>query len=184
MLEKEIKVLLSEDEFNQVLETFEWEEPFKQVNYYYGSDKFYNEDITIRIREYNGYKLQVKIPKSVRDSLHIKEEFEEPIDKVYSSINKERLTTLTNHQFDEDKKMLGHLTTIRRVYKYSANVEISLDENFYLDKKDYELEIEYKNEYPIEVINLFEEGYINFSNPVKGKNKRFVEHLIEKIKQQ
>lgn len=178
MLEKEIKVLLSEDEFKQILGTFEWEKPYKQVNYYYGSDDFSNEDITIRIREHNGYKLQVKIPMNVEKSLHIKEEFEEPIDKVYSIIPKKRLQKLTHHQFDEDKKILGELITVRRVCRDNSNVEIALDENYYLDKKDYELEIEYKNEYPDELICRFEGFNLNFAQTVRGKNGRFIDRLI------
>lgn len=179
MIEKEVKVLLGEDEFKRVLDYFDWEFPFEQINYYYGVDKAIEDDITIRIREKNGYKLQVKVPKQIEGSLHIKEEYEESVDNVYSVIEKSRLEKLTGYKFDTDKKLLGKLVTVRRLSKTYPNVEIALDENYYLGYKDYEIEIEYLGDYPSKVVQTLKKLNINVEVKAIGKNRRFNEKLRE-----
>lgn len=54
MLEKEIKILLSIQEYEELLNIFDFEEPFIQTNYYYGSSKGAIDDVTIRIRQKKG----------------------------------------------------------------------------------------------------------------------------------
>ncbi len=149
MLEKEIKVLLSQSEFCRLLESFEWEEPFQQINYYYGSKDYIDDSVTVRIRECMGYKLQVKIPHNSFESLHVKQEFEESVDGVCCVITKQHLETLTNCKFTVDKILHGKLVTTRRIFRKYPGLELAMDINQYLDKTDYELEIEFQEEYPI-----------------------------------
>lgn len=53
--EKEIKILLSKEEYNRVAELFRWDKEFIQTNYYYGNNETVDSDnTTIRIREKEG----------------------------------------------------------------------------------------------------------------------------------
>lgn len=173
MIEKEIKVLLSEKQYNKLKDCFEWEDGFTQINYYYES----NDGITIRIREQDNLKLQVKIPRQIKSSLHIKDEYEMQIDKIYEIISSELLKKITNYEFGYDRKIIGKLKTERKICRKYRNVEICLDKNDYLDMVDYEIEVEYTNDYPVEVIEKIKKLGINCEEYSRGKNKRFLQRL-------
>lgn len=178
MLEKEVKILLSIQEYERLFSIFDFEEPFIQTNYYYENSKSAINNITIRIREKNDkYKLQVKIPKNIEGSIHIKEEYEEDIDKVYETIDKEILKQATEIDFEDDLLLIGKLVTKRLVCNKYDDVVIALDANKYLDVKDYELEIEYCNEYPQYIMDILKEHDIKINDLVLGKNNRFNKRL-------
>lgn len=67
--EKEIKILLSKEEYNRVAALFRWDKEFTQTNYYYGNNETVDSDnTTIRVREKEGkFFLQVKIPEQKKD---------------------------------------------------------------------------------------------------------------------
>lgn len=111
--------------------------------------------------------------------MHINEEYEESVDKVYSILKKSRLEKLAGYEFDTDKKLLGKLVTKRRVCKTYPNVEMVLDENDYLGCKDYEIEIEFLCDYPSEILEAFKKLNINLKVKAIGKNSRFNERLRE-----
>ena len=50
MLEKEVKILLSIQEYERLFSIFDFEEPFIQTNYYYENSKSAINNVTIRIR--------------------------------------------------------------------------------------------------------------------------------------
>ena len=177
LIEKEIKIILTNEQYEYLMNTFDWEPVFEQINHYYGSNIYSDSNITIRIRENNGYKLQVKIPKSIEGSLHIKEEYEIKVDGICSKINRKTLQNLTGYSFDEDKELLGELITKRRICNAYKDIQIALDENDYLEIKDYEIEIEYINEYPKVIIEKLKALDIDISKEVKGKHSRFIERL-------
>ena len=178
MLEKEVKILLSIQEYERLFSIFDFEEPFIQTNYYYEDSKSAINNVTIRIREKNDkYKLQVKIPKNIEGSIHIKEEYEEDIDKVYETIDKEILKQATEIDFEDDLLLIGKLVTKRLVCNKYDDVVIALDANKYLDVKDYELEIEYCNEYPQYIMDILKEHDIKINDLVLGKNNRFNKRL-------
>jgi len=178
MLEKEVKILLSIQEYERLFSIFDFEEPFIQTNYYYENSKSAINNVTIRIREKNDkYKLQVKIPKNIEGSIHIKEEYEEDIDKVYETIDKEILKQATEIDFEDDLLLIGKLVTKRLVCNKYDDVVIALDANKYLDVKDYELEIEYCNEYPQYIMDILKEHDIKINDLVLGKNNRFNKRL-------
>ena len=178
MLEKEVKILLSIQEYERLFSIFDFEEPFIQTNYYYENSKSAIKNVTIRIREKNDkYKLQVKIPKNIEGSIHIKEEYEEDIDKVYETIDKEILKQATEIDFEDDLLLIGKLVTKRLVCNKYDDVVIALDANKYLDVKDYELEIEYCNEYPQYIMDILKEHDIKINDLVLGKNNRFNKRL-------
>ncbi|MBO6166692.1 MAG: CYTH domain-containing protein [Eubacterium sp.] len=178
--EKEIKVLLSKDEYNRLDVLFCWSKDYYQINHYYGNESLFDSDLnTYRVREKNGkIKIQVKIPEKKEGSLHIKKEYEKEINSVPEIIKKEELTEITGIPFDEDKEYIGKLTTHRKECLDYENVEICLDKNEYLNKTDYEIEIEFKGEYPEEITSILERNGIKTSETVDGKNTRYMKEFL------
>ena len=72
------------------------------------------------------------------------------------------------------------VTKRKECLKYE-NVEICLDKNEYLNKTDYEIEIEYKGEYPWPIISILESNEIVISSEVEGKNSRYLRELISTL---
>lgn len=179
MIEKEIKVILNCDEYKKVLNEFCFQLPIIQTNYYYESEGK-AKDITIRIREKNNkYMLQIKIPRQKEKSLHIKEEYEEAIEGVQKIIDKEKIEMLCGSKFTNDAIYIGKLVTERSLCTVYNNIEMALDVNDYLGISDYELEIEYKDKYPTEIVEKLEKLGIKVDECVEGKNTRFNNRLME-----
>ena len=179
MLEKEIKVLIDYNMYNDLIKKFDFEEPYTQTNYYY-SNGVVDSNMTIRVREIDGeMKLQVKNPKYISGSLHIKEEHECQITNIPDSISKSAINELIGLEIPEDLNCIGKLITERRICNKFDSVEIAIDINKYLDITDYELEIEYRNEYPNDLIDTIKKMGICLSEDVKGKNTRFNHRLKE-----
>ena len=75
MIEKELKILLTEDQYKLIKERFNWSEDISQINFYYGgnSDSIKDNRATVRIRGLSsGMMLQVKMPVSVEGAVHVK----------------------------------------------------------------------------------------------------------------
>ncbi|KYH33961.1 putative triphosphatase YjbK [Clostridium tepidiprofundi DSM 19306] len=184
MIEKEFKVLLTEEQYKKIREAIQWEKSFVQKNYYYldSEDELRSADITVRIREKNGkYMLQTKVPKLQEGALAIKEEKEREIDRVYKELNYKEYENLISIK-SKCLKNVGSLNTERRIV-HIGECEIALDKNYYLGKTDYELEIEYySDEIPHEVIQMMSDlGDIKFEKRLVGKNKRFLKELDKKM---
>lgn len=184
MKEIEIKILLTMDEYELLDGIFCWNEDYYQVNHHYGAESIIASDLnTYRVREKNGkIKIQVKIPELKEGSLHIKKEFEKEIEAVPSVIRKEELSELTGKSFDEDKEYIGKLTTHRKECLDYSDVEICLDKNEYLNKTDYEIEIEFKGDYPEAIISILEKNGIKTDLVVEGKNTRYMKELLKQKK--
>lgn len=75
MIEKEIKILLSKEQYEKIEKVFSWKKKFTQINFYYGDLEKIDEngELTVRVRQ-NGdnYKLQIKKPVVYDEALHIK----------------------------------------------------------------------------------------------------------------
>ena len=139
MTELEKKLLLSEDEYDYLMERFSYENPLiqtpivTQINYYFDTDDFTmnQQGTTCRIRLKDGkYKATMK--------------------KHYPNTNQstetemEIHTGLDNNAFtDMGLKLQGELITKRCIVMKDASCEVVLDKNEYLGHSDYELEIEY-----------------------------------------
>ncbi len=174
--EKEFKVVIDENVYKIIDQMFSWDEEISQNNYYYGDAKTFTNayDSTIRIREKNGeFHLQIKIPIKKENSLHIKKEFDREVYNVGKIIHRDELSKLTELSFDKDVYLLGKLSTRRKICLQYANVQICLDKNKYLGCEDYELEIEYTQEMPNDLMRVFNKLGVSFNNVSKGKFGRF-----------
>lgn len=80
MIEKEIKILLSKEQYEKIEKVFSWKKKFTQINFYYGDLEKIDEngELTVRVRQ-NGdnYKLQIKKPVVYDEAL---DEFIEMLD--------------------------------------------------------------------------------------------------------
>ena len=179
MLEKEIKVFINQDEYNTLINEFDFTKTYIQTNYYYFNKEMV-DNLTIRIREKNSkLMLQIKIPRSINKSLHMKEEYEKEFESIPQYINKDLIAELANIELKNDVYYIGKLITERRINEEYQGIEISLDKNQYLDTIDYELEIEYVGVYPQKVIDRIQKLNIKVDREVDGKNTRYMNRLEE-----
>ena len=177
MIEKEIKLLLTKSQYDIIDKSFEWKRTIIQNNHYYGTLLLENSEYTIRIREIaKKMKLQVKVPIDTNSSLHIKKEYEKEVNDIPKCLSKEQLKSITNIDL-VDVSYLGKLTTERKVCFFSNDVELCLDSNIYLEHCDYELEIEYKEDYPIDIIKKLSDLGIFIPEKSEGKYTRFIKKL-------
>ena len=193
MTELEKKLLLTEDEYDYLMEHLGYESPLiqkpitTQVNYYFDTDDFSmnRQNTTCRIRLKDGkYKATMKKHTSGSD------QSTETEMEIYNG--------LENNAFTEmGLKLQGELVTNRCVVFKDANCEAVLDKNEYLGQTDYELEIEYKHKQEaITVFNFFKELLLKqtyfranpkrFWNETKipSKSSRFFERRIRMEKKQ
>ena len=175
-IEKELKVLLNIEQYNMLKNKYIWENEFVQINYYYLDEKNYlkNNNMTVRIRELNDkYKLQIKIPIKECKALHIKNEYELDVERVYNVLPEMLLKEMCGIQ-TKNVRLVGHLKTYRKTLLLAKDIELCLDKSQYLDKTDYELEIEYQEIMDDKLLDELKQLGLNFDSKVKGKFSRFI----------
>lgn len=156
MTELEKKLMLTEDEYDYLMERFGYESPLikkpitTQINYYFDTDDFLmnRQNTTCRIRLKDGkYKATMKKHSSGGD------QSTETEMEIRNGLESNAFT-------DMGLKLQGKLVTKRCVVFKDANCEAVLDKNEYLGHKDFELEIEYtpdhKNDAQ-EILKIFKE---------------------------
>ncbi|MCH5212958.1 MAG: CYTH domain-containing protein [Oscillospiraceae bacterium] len=180
MLETELKCILSEETYLELEKMFAWDWVKEQINHYYtdSSNELKKHGITLRIRtkdEIN--KIQIKTHKNADSPLQICEEAEYDTDSVPESFTADAVKKMTG--LNIPVSLLGSLTTLRHSLMYCEGVEICLDKNDFLDKTDYEIEIEYSNEVPKELIDKLRASGVEFKMAATGKCTRFMLRLAE-----
>ncbi|MBR4554451.1 MAG: CYTH domain-containing protein [Ruminococcus sp.] len=179
MLEKEIKLMLSEDEYLKLCGEFDISKEIYQVNHYYRSAECAKRRISVRVREVEGSRLlQVKLPVSTEGSLAVREERERVLDSVPEEISADVLEEICGVR--DTAVRIGSLATVRKLCCSYEGVELALDRNVYLGITDHELEAEYTGPYPEQVIEKLRELGINCDRPAVGKYARFCAGLEEK----
>lgn len=174
MLEKEIKIMLSEEEYLNLMRLMQPEKTVRQVNHYYYSKACSEKRISVRVREVgNKVLLQIKLPVSSSGALAVREEIEQELSRVPDRIDKEVLKELCG--IDDTAERIGSLETERSLCYMFDGVELCLDRNEYLGVVDHELEAEYTRAYPEEVIRLLNAQGIDTEKPARGKFSRFLE---------
>lgn len=178
MLEKEIKIILTQDEYDLVKRSFGFSTVITQVNNYYRSNACAERRISVRVREVGGRKLlQVKSPVSDSGSLAVREETERELGSVPKRIDAAVLREVCG--VDGCAMLVGSLTTERALCYDYEGVELALDKNEYLGITDYELEAEYTGDHPDELIAELAALGIDTEKPVCGKYARFLHRLDE-----
>lgn len=148
-IEIEYKVLLSEEKFNDILNSLEFpKEPFTQINYYFETPDFQLKKINsaLRIRKKNVdfiVTLKEPHPKGILETHDQISEMD-----LKKAIDKNELFAPNCRKQLEDKNIplekveyVGSLTTERYEFKKNELIYV-LDKSFYNGQIDYELEIE------------------------------------------
>lgn len=178
MLEKEIKVMLSEEEYALLSARLRADGEVVQTNHYYYSPECAAARISVRVREVDGRSLlQVKLPVKTEGSLAVREELERELSGVPSAIPAELLEEVCGVR--DEAVRIGSLTTDRKLSYEIDGVELCLDRNDYLGITDCELEAEYTGDYPEAVDELLRELGIDAGRPCEGKYSRFCRRLSE-----
>lgn len=139
MTELEKKLLLTEDEYDYLMEHLGYESPLiqkpvtTQVNYYFDTDDFsmHRQNTTCRIRLKDG-KYKATMKKHASDG----DQSTETEMEIRNGLESNAFT-------DMGLKLQGELVTKRCIVFKDADCEVVLDKNEYLGHKDFELEIEY-----------------------------------------
>lgn len=172
-IELEYKTLLTFEQFQTIKENYPFNEPFKQVNHYFDTPdkKLSKRKSPLRIREVdNQLILTLKTPNRIGVN-----EYEINVDSF--DFNQISLPDYIIEALGNiDKKDLiefGTLTTYRSVFDTDL-ATICLDENFYADVHDYEIEYEVKKEH--DSLQLFKAfmyaNGIDDPKPAPGKTFR------------
>lgn len=150
-LEIEFKTLLSIEEFSRVVDYFQFKEEqfFTQINYYFDSADFQlrkrrmglrvrvlsdNAEITLKVPEKVGL-LEINDALSVKEANAIIESATLPtIGNVYNKLNQLGID-------QSDLRLIGSLTTKRAEIKLPQGL-LALDESWYNEQHDFELELE------------------------------------------
>ena len=154
MTELEKKLLLTEDEYDYLMERFVYESPLiqkpivTQINYYFDTDDFSmnRRNTTCRIRLKGGkYRATMKKHSSGGD------QSTETEMEIRNGLESNAFT-------DMGLKLQGELVTKRCVVFKDTDCEVVLDKNEYLGHTDYELEVEYTQEHEKDaqaILNIF-----------------------------
>ncbi len=183
MQEVEYKCIITEEIYNKVKEHFQWDWSKHQINNYYFDEagELAKRHIMVRVREKdNSCAVQVKAHKNPGNALQICEETEFPIDHVPEKISAEDSKRYTGIATGELIR-IGSLDTLRNSLMWNSSVEICLDKSEYLDKCDYEIEVEYTGDFPDELTDELKKLGIEFRDKSVGKYTRFITRLMQII---
>lgn len=144
--EKEYKILVNKQQFQQLYSLYPTPVFTKQINTYYDTaDRSIRSCLgAMRIREKSGAFIFTLKMQSEEGLL----EYECPVDENNTLVfhTKEITTLLASYGIVGPFKALTTLTTYRAVYDYGF-AEICFDKNIYNGIKDYEIEYEYKKDH-------------------------------------
>lgn len=169
--EIELKMLLTEDEFNELLQHYLPSNFIKQTNYYYSaSNNSINQSIRIREKEGNFlFTLKEKMDNYVQ-------EYEKYTHSLNLYDDKEVLDILKQHNLLPPYNEIGHLTTERYTCIIPYKAELCFDVNHYYGITDYEIEYEvtHKHNYQEEFLNILKKANITYKPNLTSKVKRCI----------
>lgn len=182
MIETELKAMLTREQYDTILNMFPWDFSKPQTNHYYTdkSGELKKQGITFRVRTIDeNHVIQVKKHTNSNSPLQISEESEFPIADIPKNFSSSEIQKMTG--IPVETSHIGDLVTLRSSYMFCDGVEICLDKNDFLDRCDYEIEIEYTTPIPQDLLDKLTEVGVMFNTPSKGKFSRFMTRLIEII---
>lgn len=146
-IERELKVLLTKEQYDQIARTLPFEPARIQINTYYDTSdrKLKKQQQAVRVRQVNGTNiLTIKKPK---DAI-TKEEYEYEIPKSdLTRADKSIQAWMMEHGVNLEGLEPFVTTITKRRILNTLEAEISLDETIYGGKTDYEIEYEYRSDH-------------------------------------
>lgn len=176
-IEIEYKILLSKETFHKIINDYQNQitNHYIQTNYYLIHPLLQQKRYMLRIREKNNtYEMTLKRP------------FQGHRLETNVMITKEEKDAIINHQMIDneiiDILIQEHINPLELQQQFSLTTHrydihlnegiLSLDQNTYLNKRDYELEFEVYNE---------KEGYVKFLEIIKPYNLHYLHNCTSKI---
>ena len=142
-IERELKLLVDEKVYNELLHSYDFHNPITQTNTYFDTD---NQDVkkqhgAVRIRTIQDKKI---FTLKIRKDEYTHYEFEKEIntENINEINDPEILNWFDQYQIPKNLKPTASFTTLRNVYEFE-NGELCLDKTVYNHKIDYEIEYEY-----------------------------------------
>lgn len=175
MRETEIKSIISEATYNEVLNAFKWDAVTEQTNHYYTDENgiLSERHITFRIRVIGDVaKIQVKHHKNKDSALQICDETEFPIENVPETLDSETAKNAIGFDVGALHRM-GAAHTRRHTLKRSGS-ELCLDKTDYFDTVDYEVELEYEDKMSADLLMKLTSLGVTFNKSCIGKFSRFL----------
>lgn len=164
-IEKEYKVLINQENFNNIIKNYNFKEVV-QINHYY--DNINLKNIAVRIREIKS-KFIFTLKHVVNDQV-----IEHEIEVKENNIgDKDIQNILNNLNISGKLEYIGSLKTTRYLLEDEFG-ELCIDKNEYLDFVDYEIEYE--------LFNHNDDKLDYFINLLKKNNIPYKENKIRKIK--
>lgn len=174
-IEKEYKIIVSEQQFNRLLINYPNLKFIKQINTYYDTIDMQIQSMhgmhgAMRIREKNNSYLFTMKSNSEEGLL----EFECPVNQNDVSVlqNTEIQNLLHSYGIQGPFTMLTNLTTFRGVVQFDC-AELCFDRNLYNGLEDFEIEYEYKKDH---------DGLSNFEKIIKAADLVYKSNCDSKIK--
>lgn len=146
-LERELKILITEEQYNKIIYSYDFSEPFIQTNIFYDTPdrKVKAAGGAMRIRKKN--KTNIFTLKIRTDSItHIEYEKEIDVDRIQDIKDPEILSWLSKYDIPQEVEVLVSFTTERRVF-ITENAEFCADKTIFENMTDYELEYEYTKDH-------------------------------------
>lgn len=175
-VEREVKILLTQQQYEQIRGRFQWTAAVEQVNHYYldREGQLRAEKVNLRVRQIgNRYWLQVKtLVKNVKGGPSVHQETETDIDGAPDFFDSRTVKALTGVE-TQGARRVGALTTLRHTLSVEPEIELCLDKSDYLGVTDYELEIEYTGDRLEAVLALVEQLGLTAGEKPQGKLSRF-----------
>ena len=180
MLETELKCIINKETFQKISLSYKWDEIITQTNHYYRSynDELKKHGITMRIREIQSkIKLQIKKHTNSDSPLQICEESEFEIPTIVPYFTEKEVEDYTGVK--TEAFLIGSATTKRYSLMWDKTTEICLDHTTYLDKEDFEIEVEFVRECPQKLLEELKTLGVEFRENSQGKYSRFIKRFKE-----
>ena len=173
-LEIELKMLVDEDQFEELLSFYLPHDFIMQTNYYYESKN--SSDYAFRVREKEGKKLFTLKKKVPEGHYEYEKYFEGRLED-----DPEIVEVLKSFNETLPCKLLGSLTT----YRYTVDTglaELCFDINQYNDIQDYEIEYEVKkdHDYRTAFKEILAKAGIEFVENKVSKYRRFTSTMKQR----
>lgn len=172
-IEKELKILVSKDEFDKVVNSYDFTTPWSQTNTYYDTPSQYVRSLNgaCRIRTIGDRKIFTLKIRISPDS-HIELEKEVGVDTMTKISDEEVLGWINKYEIPiEELRSIISFTTNRRIYDLE-DAEFCADETIFSSHTDYEIEYEYKKAH---------DGVSAFNNLLKIIGKEYEKNCPSKI---
>lgn len=142
-IERELKILISQEDMNTIIQSYPFSQPWMQTNAYYDdiNNTVKNKGGAVRIRTINDKHIfTLKIRKD--EITHYEYEKEIDTDQFENITDPEIKEWLRTYDIPFNLRKIVSFTTIRRIYSFE-DAELCADITEYETHKDYELEYEY-----------------------------------------